>query len=351
MLKGFGKVVDDLKKSVQGVVSPAAQFKEELSWDLEGEGVSVVNARTQSGALDLQGVDQTIVTVKAEKRVRAPTQEHAEAFAQQVKVNVELEDDTVVIAAEYPETPPDVSVSVSFMIKAPPFVEAELKTGSGNIKVSEVGGKVIADAGSGGLKISKCKNTLNLHTGSGAITVAENSGQVNADSGSGGIRLQKNVGAAVLHTASGKIRVSGIEGDLEATSDSGNITVRNSVGALALHALSGRISAELQALVDRANFKTSSGSINVKLAEGTAPVVAITNSGSITLNLPVEFSGELDAKTASGTIRSQFPLIADEKVKGHLKGRIGEGEGVTLDLQTSSGDINITSQGKLETKV
>ena len=351
MFKGFGKVVDDIKKSVQGVVSPTAQFKEELSWDLEGEGVALIKAQTRSGALELQGADQTIVSVKAEKRVRAPTQEEAEAFAQQVEVNVELEDDEVVIDAEYPETPPDVSVSVSFKITAPQSVEVKFKTGSGNIKVSEVEGEVTADAGSGGLKISKCKNALDLQTGSGEITVAECEGSVNADSGSGGIRLQKNIGAAVLHTASGKIRVTGIEGALKATSDSGGITVRNSVGALDLHALSGRISADLQSLMDHANFKTSSGSINVKVAEGAAPVVANTNSGGITVSLPVEFSGELDAKTASGSIRCQFPLIADEKVKGHLKGRIGEGEGATLDLQTSSGNIQVTAQGKLETKV
>ena len=266
-------------------------------------------------------------------------------------MNVELADDEVVIDAEYPETPPDVSVSVSFKITAPQSVEVKFKTGSGNIKVSEVEGEVTADAGSGGLKISKCKNALDLQTGSGEITVAECEGSVNADSGSGGIRLQKNIGAAVLHTASGKIRVTGIEGALEATSDSGGITVRNSVGALDLHALSGRISADLQSLMDHANFKTSSGSINVKVAEGAAPVVANTNSGGITVSLPVEFSGELDAKTASGSIRCQFPLIADEKVKGHLKGRIGEGEGATLDLQTSSGNIQVTAQGKLETKV
>ena len=333
MFKGFGKVVDDIKKSVQGVVSPTAQFKEELSWDLEGDGVALIKAQTRSGALELQGADQTIVSVKAEKRVRAPTQEEAEAFAQQVEVNVELEDDEVVIDAEYPETPPDVSVSVSFKITAPQSVEVKFKTGSGNIKVSEVEGEVTADAGSG------------------EITVAECEGSVNADSGSGGIRLQKNIGAAVLHTASGKIRVTGIEGALKATSDSGGITVRNSVGALDLHALSGRISADLQSLMDHANFKTSSGSINVKVAEGAAPVVANTNSGGITVSLPVEFSGELDARTASGSIRCQFPLIADEKVKGHLKGRIGEGEGATLDLQTSSGNIQVTAQGKLETKV
>ena len=125
MFKGFGKVVDGLKKSVQDVVSKSAQFKEELSWDLEGEGVTLVKAQTQSGALELQGAEQTIIAVKAEKRVRAPTQEEAEAFAQQVDVNVELEDDEVVIDAEYPETPPDVTVSVSFKITAPQPVAVE----------------------------------------------------------------------------------------------------------------------------------------------------------------------------------------------------------------------------------
>jgi DUF4097 and DUF4098 domain-containing protein YvlB len=351
MFKGFGKVVDSIKKSVQDVVAKTVPFKEELSWDLEGEGVTLVKAQTQSGELEITGADQTIVSVKAEKRIHASTQEEAEAFAQQVEVDVELEDDEVVIDAQYPEPPEGVSVSVSFKIIAPKSVAVEFKTGSGGIKVSEVDGVVTADAGSGSIKVEKCKNTLDLQTGSGAITTSECEGQVNADSGSGNIRLQQLAGGAVVHTASGRIRVTGIEGALTATSDSGGITVRDSAGALDLEALSGRISADVQALEDHANLKTTTGSISVKLAEGIAPLAASTNSGSVSLSLPVEFSGELDAKTASGTIRCQFPIVAEEKVKGHLKGRIGEGEGALLDVQTSSGNINVTAQGKLETKV
>ncbi len=351
MFKGLGKVVDSITKGVKGVVSPTAQFKEELTWDLEGEGVELITAQTQSGALELQGADQTMVMVKAEKRVRAPTQEEAEAFAQQVALKVEVEDDEVVIGVEYPQPPPAVNVSVSFKITAPRSIEADFKTGSGDMKISGVEGRITAEAGSGAIKIGTCKNAMDLHTGSGGITVTECEGTVTADTGSGGIKLQKIIGSAVLHAASGKIRVTGIEGSLEAKSDSGGITLRNSIGAVDLQATSGRISAVLQTLMDRANFQTSSGSINVKIMEGAAPLVANSHSGGIIISLPVEFSGELDSKSASGTIRCQFPIVAETKVKGHLKGRISEGEGTTLDLQTSSGAIQVTAQGKLETTV
>lgn len=351
MFKGLGKVVDGIAKSVKGVVSSTAQFKEELSWDLEGEGVALITAQTQSGELELQGSDLTTVTVKADKRVRAPTQEEAEAFASQIEVKVELEDDEVVIDAVYPEPPPGVEVTVSFKITAPRSVEVDFKTGSGGTKISEVEGRVTAETGSGAIKLAKCKNAMDLQTGSGEIAVTEGEGQVAADTGSGGIKLQKIVGNAVLHTASGKIRVTGIEGTLEAKSDSGGITARNCIGAVDLQATSGRISAELQKLMDHANFQTSNGSINIKIAEGSAPLVASSSSGGISISLPVEFSGELDAKSASGTILCQFAIVAETKVKGHLKGRIGDGEGASLDLQTSSGSIQVTAQGKLETKI
>lgn len=350
MLKGFGKVFDDIKKSVKDVVAPT-QCKEEMAWDLEGEGVTLVKAHTQSGSLDLHGGELTTVNVQAEKVVKAPTQEEADAFAQQVEVIAECEGDTVVLDAQYPDPPDGVDVSVSFKITAPLSVNSKFATGSGSIQVTDVEGEVTLEAGSGGLKLRNCQNTMNLQTGSGEIAIAECNGHVYADAGSGGIKVQQHIGNALLHTASGSIRVTDIEGCLDAKSDSGHITLRNSVGTVDLTALSGRISADLQNVIDHANFKTSSGSINIKLMEGAAPLFARSNSGGISVSLPVEFAGELDARTASGSIRCQFPIFAEEKVQGHLKGRIGEGEGMVLDLETSSGSIQVTARGKFETKV
>jgi len=351
MLKGFGKVVDGLKKSVQNVISSNAQFKEDMSWELAGEGIAMIKAQTQSGSLEIQGADQTMTQVKAEKRVQAPTQEEAEAFAPQVEVHVAQEGDEIVMGVDHPEPPVGVSVSVSFQVAAPRQVAVAFETGSGGIKIADIDDEVNAEAGSGSIKVSKCKTAVDVQTGSGSITIAECEGKVDADTGSGSVRLQKIAGDASVHTASGKIRVTSIQGDLEAKTDSGTITVRGSEGAVDLQTSSGRISAELQNLVGKANFRTSSGSVNIKLLEGAAPITARTHSGSITASFPVEFSGNLDAQSVSGSIRCEFPIVAEAKVKGHLKGKIGQGEGPLLDLQTASGRIDITAQGKLETKV
>ena len=66
-----------------------------------------------------------------------------------------------------------------------------------------------------------------------------------------------------------------------------------------------------------------------------------TGSGDVTLTLPANYNGELDAQTGNGTIRSDFDL----KVKGqlsprHVRATIGEG-GPMLRLNTGNGEFDI----------
>ncbi len=66
-----------------------------------------------------------------------------------------------------------------------------------------------------------------------------------------------------------------------------------------------------------------------------------TTNGSIDLKLPGNFSGQIDAKTSKGRVRSDFPVPFTDKSKKQLTGKIGAGGAAKVTLRTTNGSINL----------
>ncbi len=66
-----------------------------------------------------------------------------------------------------------------------------------------------------------------------------------------------------------------------------------------------------------------------------------TTNGSIDLKLPGNFSGQIDAKTSKGQVRSDFPVPFTDKSKKQLTGKIGAGGAAKVTLRTTNGSINL----------
>ena len=66
-----------------------------------------------------------------------------------------------------------------------------------------------------------------------------------------------------------------------------------------------------------------------------------TTNGSIDLKLPENFSGQIDAKTSKGRVRSDFPVPFTDKSEKQLAGKIGDGGPAKVKLRTTNGNINV----------
>ena len=66
-----------------------------------------------------------------------------------------------------------------------------------------------------------------------------------------------------------------------------------------------------------------------------------TTNGSIDLKLPRNFSGQIDAKTSKGRVRSEFPVPFTDKSEKQLAGKIGDGGSAKVKLRTTNGNINV----------
>jgi hypothetical protein len=177
--------------------------------------------------------------------------------------------------------------SVAFTVHLPRGVKVQTTSGSGSIVIHSASEDAVATTGSGGVRIGRTTGSVRVTTGSGSVEVNEAGGPVTATTGSGGIRV----------TTSG--------GPVSATTGSGNIDVR----ILALRA------------PEDMSFRTG--------------------SGGITVRLPANFQGAIDASTGSGGVTTDFPVTIEGTARsGRLRGRIGDG-GPTVRLAAGSGSIRL----------
>ena len=177
------------------------------------------------------------------------------------------------------------NVSIDYDITTPKGTSLEAHSGSGDLKVSDLGGSLRADTGSGSIEANGLSGRVVLGTGSGDIRAQISSTpDVKAETGSGSIRLQGVTGGLYAQTGSGDIEINGQPGS---------------------------------------NWKLDTG------------------SGTVTLNTGSSAKFSLDASTGSGTIHSDPPLTTHGSLeKHHITGDINGG-GPTVRVETGSGDIRI----------
>jgi hypothetical protein len=185
---------------------------------------------------------------------------------------------------------------------------AAMTTGSGHIDTGGKLGKVRAMSGSGKIRLDDCGEVY-ARTGSGEITIRLCTGSVDAKTGSGHVTVGK-VGTDVrIVTASGGAEVDEIGGDANISCASGHIEIGQAGDSLDAHAASGSIRVR-RADHGRVRARTSSGSVRVGVANGTAALLDVsTMSGRVDSELrPSDAPGgdekriELILSTMSGNV-------------------------------------------------
>lgn len=122
----------------------------------------------------------------------------------------------------------------------------------------------------------------------------------------------------------------------------GGIEARDLDGRVSLTTVNGNVEIGTSSY---ASVKTVNGSITARLgrADWQDVLEMKTVNGSITLHLPGSVATDVNAKTVSGQILSDFPISIREAGRRSLKGSIGGGGGRGLALETVNGTITLKS--------
>jgi hypothetical protein len=179
--------------------------------------------------------------------------------------------------------------SADFTISLPRGVRLVVGTGNGNLDVTAVGSDVNAASGNGDVEIRGTSGSVRASTGNGRVTVQDARGPVKASTGNGRV---------IVRTSAGPV---------QATSGNGDIDVSM-----------GRLASE-----DNMTFTTG--------------------NGRISLTLPPDFAGEIEASQPHGEIRSDFPItVSSGRIgSGRLRGTIGSGGVRRIRLSTGNGQIEL----------
>jgi DUF4097 and DUF4098 domain-containing protein YvlB len=167
---------------------------------------------------------------------------------------------------------------------------------------------------------------LTAASGDGSIDVAQILGRVELRSGDGRVRGHDLAGDIIVETGDGSIRLDAVKGAVDATTGDGSIVVE---GALT-----------------RLRTRTGDGSVRVRAEQGSAAGDewnVSTGDGSITLELPQGFGGELDAHTGDGRVVLQDVTLTrtDPGDSRHdVRGTLGNG-GSKVRVRTGDGSITV----------
>ena len=278
-----------------------------------------------AGDIDVKTWDRGEVKIDALKVSKHSSMDKAKEYAGLVKIEVTEEGGTLSIKTKYPKNgPKNMSVSVDFNLMIPAGATADINSVSGDLTLANIGGAAKAETVSGDVTLEKIGGALKGKTVSGNVTVMGAAKGAYCKSVSGNVKVDDVVGDAELQTVSGTIEAGSVKGSITAENTSGDVKLIDVTDAKVIKAKT------LSGDVDYVGVIYSDGSYNFK-----------SHSGDVLLTVPSDAAFDLEAKTFSGSIESDFEITLTGKIsKKELKGSVNGG-GATLEVKTFSGDVHM----------
>jgi hypothetical protein len=220
----------------------------------------------------------------------------------------------------------DLLTHVRVIVSTPASSYVNAQSRGGSIDIERIAGGVDAQSRSGRIRGRSMTGDLIAHTRSGSIDLEGIDGVMVAVTRSGSIRGRDLMGTLNASTRSGSITLEGMQGAIVAETGGGSITA------------SGRLTA--------VDVQSRSGRVTIEAASGSGPTSdwnIATQSGSVSLEIPVGFSAELDALTRSGHVglyNGTMLNVTHWVSKNAVRGRFGAGGRMVL-LRTRSGRITV----------
>jgi len=167
---------------------------------------------------------------------------------------------------------------------------------------------------------------VQAHSGDGSIDIERVTGTLDLRSGDGSINGRDLAGGLKVHTGDGSIKLIGVNGALDADTGDGRIDVAGTFSSVRAH--------------------SGDGSVTIHADAGSSASdewTITTGDGSVVLEVPDGFGGELDAHTGDGAIEVHDITLSN--VTGRIsrdtvRGRLGNGGG-TVRVRTGDGTITL----------
>ncbi len=204
------------------------------------------------GSINLTGLDVTNCNVIATISVKAPTKEEAKELADQIKIKLDQDGNTLTVRTEKPRTKKRRSISISFDITVPEQTALELGSDVGKIRVTNITEVIKAQTDVGGITCKEISNDIDLKADVGTVKVVYSKDALAACS----ITISTDVGGIELTTPPNFSATVYAETDVGSIRTDLPLTVRGKISK-SLHGTIGAGEGELR-------LKTDVGSIRIR---------------------------------------------------------------------------------------
>lgn len=254
---GWG-VGEGASEYVEEVVERSAEFQ-------PGGRLSLVNV---NGEISIGTWDRHEVTMKAEKRAGAGSEEEARLLLEETTVQFDRTEDRIDIRTELPKR--KRNVRVAYTLTVPEEIDLTLRSANGGIQANDVSGAVDAKTTNGSIEVAGITGVVKARTTNGNVDLSEVLGPIGANTTNGKVEVAISELSEEPHdirasTTNGGIEVSlprGLKAHLKASTVNGSIdsdfpvTVKGRIGKSVDEAINGG-----GRLID---LKTTNGSIRLK---------------------------------------------------------------------------------------
>lgn len=290
-----------------------AKIEGSFEREMEVEVPLRLEVATGSGDISVQRGEDGNLRVRSEFQVRAASRDEAEELARRIKEDppIEVERNLVRVGGlskyELGTSPAGPSVVFDFSVSAPFETEVRVKSGSGDQRLRNLKGPVVAKAGSGDVQVQDIEEQVEINTGSGDVAVERVRSGVKADVGNGDVDLGEIGGEVSVRVGSGDARLRSIGSNVNVATGSGDVSLESDV------------------------------------PDGVEWVVK-AGSGDVGLLLPSGSRFSLSARSGVGKIETGFGLRASGLVGKRVEAKVGESPTSSITVKTGLGDIRIAAK-------
>ena len=136
--------------------------------NLDGR-VSIVN---RNGGVDIEGVEGSIVEIRAERITHATTEKTAQDLLPRIGITEDIKPELVSVRTQGIQgILVGVSFEVTYHVKMPLSASVRVQTGSGDITVTGISGRLVASTGSGDIKGENLSGGVETRTVNGGTLV------------------------------------------------------------------------------------------------------------------------------------------------------------------------------------
>lgn len=233
---------------------------------------------------------------------------------------------------------------------------------SGDINVANAGGDVHINANYSTIIVQDVAGTVDIESRSASMIRVENAKGLKVSSPYSPMELQNiiDVKAAGIEidNQSGSIHLERVSGNIMIDANYSDIILQNIIGDVLLTTKSGtvgadsirgnwRSSSEYSSITMTAiqastiSLKNSSNPILIDCSTNPTAVSIINTYGSVDLDLPMNYSGEIALEAKYGSIETDFPVkTKSQGSETYANGKVGSGNG-KIEIETTSGNISV----------